>query len=84
MILLAKRTLQKNTTLKQVELSNLVCVAYPNFDNLKRHAILMASIAKLNMHVVLVKKHNGTVTIEQFTHVFSVVLSENIDNILSN
>ena len=44
----------------------------------------MASIAKLNMHVVLVKKHNGTVTIEQFTHVFSVVLSENIDNILSN
>ena len=44
MILLAKRTLQKNTTLKQVELSNLVCVAYPNVDNLKRHAILMASI----------------------------------------
>ena len=84
MILLAKRTLQKNTTLKQVELSNLVCVAYPNVDNLKRHAILMASIAKLNMHVVLVKKHNGTVTIEQFTPVFSVVLSENIDNILSN
>ena len=84
MILLAKRTLQKNTTLKQVELSNLVCVAHPNVDNLKRHAILMASIAKLNMHVVLVKKHNGTVTIEQFTHVFSVVLSENIDNILSN
>ena len=61
-----------------------MCVAYPNVDNLKRHAILMASIAKLNMHVVLVKKHNGTVTIEQFTHVFSVVLSENIDNILSN
>ena len=30
MILLAKRTLQKNTILKQVELSKLVCVAYPS------------------------------------------------------
>ena len=44
----------------------------------------MESIAKSNMHVILAEKLNGAVTIEQFAHVYYVVLSKNIDNLLSN
>ena len=74
----------KNTILKQVELSKLLCVAYPNVDFSKQHTNLMESIAKSNMHVILAEKLNGAVTIEQFAHVCYVVLSKNIDNLLSN
>ena len=44
----------------------------------------MESIAKSNMHVILAETTNGAAIIEQFAHVFSVVLSGKIDNLLSN
>ena len=33
------------------------------------------------MHIILAEKLNGAVTVEQFAHIFSSVLVENIDNI---
>ena len=33
------------------------------------------------MHIILAEKLDGAVTVEQFTHIFSSVLVENIDNI---
>ena len=54
--IVGKETFLKNTLLKQVELSKLLCVAYSNVHILKQHAILMESIAKSNMHVILAEK----------------------------
>ena len=33
------------------------------------------------MHIILAEKLNGAVMVEQFAHIFSSVLVENIDNI---
>ena len=36
------------------------------------------------MHIILAEKLNGAVTVEQFAHILSSVLVENIDNLLFN
>ena len=36
------------------------------------------------MDIILAAKLNGAVTVEQFAHIFSSVLVENIDNLLFN
>ena len=51
-----KENFVKSTILKQVEVLNLLCVAYPNVDILKQHAILMESISKSSMLVLLAEK----------------------------
>ena len=51
-----KENFVKSTIWKQVEVLNLLCVAYPNVDILKQHAILMESISKSSMLVLLAEK----------------------------
>lgn len=68
-----KENFIKTTIKKQVELSKLLCVLNPN-DNITRS----------NMHIMLAEKINGTVMVDQFVHIFFLVLAENFDDFLSN
>ena len=79
----SKENFITDTVLKQVELSKLMCFAYPNVDILK-NAILLEAIAKSYIFIIIAEKLNGAITVEQFAHIFSSVLFENIDNLLSN
>ena len=42
-----------------------MCLAYPNVDIAKNHAIILEVIEKSNMGIILTDKLNGAVTVEQ-------------------
>lgn len=51
---------------------------------LKSHAVLMEKITKSNFHVILSEHLNDAVTVDQFAQIFSAVLTEHIDDVLSD
>lgn len=63
--IVSKENFSKDNIIKQVELSKLMCLAYPNVDIAKNHTIILEVIEKSNMGIILTDKLNGAVTVEQ-------------------
>ena len=74
----------KLTIIKQFYMSKMMCLLHPNMIILKNHAGLMEKITKSNFHVILSEHLNDAVTVDQFAPIFSAVLTEHIDDVLSD
>lgn len=80
----SKENFIKLTIIKQLYMSKMMCLLHPNMIILKSHAVLMEKITKSNFHVILSEHLNDAVTVDQFAQIFSAVLTEHIDDVLSD
>ena len=79
-----KEIFLKNLIRKQLELSKTCFLADPTSQNLHQHTQLMGQIYNSNFHKILASRLNTPVSINQFATIFSEVLDEQLEIVLTN
>ena len=73
----------KDIIKKQLNLSYISAAAFPNDRVLKNHLNIMKHVQDSNYHKLLAGRVNGPVTVQQFPEVFTKLLDEQLDILLT-